>query len=261
MKETNPKIPQETDVSDDSLKIKVTSHPFRFEKSPDKALNELIVEAINSMGATGENAEKTYQKSLEKLRPNAEKVLSIIVSEYASLPEMQYLNRWSLIQLLAELKHPSSLKPLDEILITPIPPERSKDPRVFSTRKEEVIIRTTAIEAVTRIAAEDNKEATDILLKHSRHENFSIKRAAIQGYLKVGGEIAKKRLLETMPKKDRYIANIQQTDVRLVPQPPVEEFAKPPEIDDSPKKSRPRLREQKPSASDNPSDSDEGGSY
>jgi len=148
MKNSDEKSPRETDVSGDSLRIKAIPHPFKFEKSPDKALNELILGAINSMGRIGENAEELYQQSLERLRSSAEKVMPIILSEYNDLPEMQYLDRWSLIQLLAELKHPSSLKFLDEILVTPIPPERSKDPRVFSTRGEEAIIRTTATDLV-----------------------------------------------------------------------------------------------------------------
>lgn len=259
MEKSNNEDTRRTEVSDDALEIKVIPHPFKFEKSPNNELNELIVEVVNQMGGIGENAEKNYQKSLEKLQSNAEKVIPIIISEYNNLPEFQYLDRWSLIQLLVELKHPLALATLDEILTTPIPPERSKFPNEFPTRGEEIIIRTTAIEAVTRIASNDNKQAMNILVKHSKHNNFSIKRAAIQGSLKAGGEIAKKQLQEKLPKEDQFIMSIQQTNVRLVPQPSFKEFAKPLAIDDSPKKSRPKIRENKPLDSNSNSGSQKGG--
>jgi len=233
-------------TADDSSDVRFKPHPFEFRGSPGNPLNERIVEAINRMGGLGDNAEAEYQASLETLRSVAEEAVPIIVSEYKNLPEVQYLDRWSLIQLLAELKHPSSLSGFDEILSSPIPPERSKSPHTFSTRGEEIILRTTAVEAITRIAAEDNREAVDLLLKHTRHENFSVKQAAIQGYLSLGGENARKALLEMLPESDHYILDIRRMDVGKVPQPEVEKILKRPEIDDLP-----RIRPPKP-----PRDSD-----
>jgi len=203
---------------DDSLEIKKISHLFKFEGTSDKELKERIIETINQMGDFGDNAEGVYQESLKRLQTDAEKVVSIIGEEYETLPESQYNNRWSLIQLLAELKHPTSLSILDKILSNPIPPEKSKTPQYFSTRGEEIIIRTTAIEAIVRIAAKRKSEVADLLLKHMQHKNFSVKRAAIQGYLSLGIENARKILLDKLHKNDHYILEIQRMDVNKIPQ-------------------------------------------
>lgn len=221
-------------VIDDSLEIQTRPHPFEFKESPDEKLNEQIVRTVNLMGGFGDDAEENYQASLEMLRVVAEKAVPIVVDEYGNLPEKQYLDRWSLIQLLVEMKHPSSLPALDKILSTPIPPERSKAPHRFSTRGEETIIRTTAVEAIIQVAAEGSREAADILLRYIRHENFSVKRAAIQGYLSLGRENARKVLREMLPESDHYILNIGTKDVRDTPQPRGDRDLKRPETDDAP---------------------------
>ena len=221
-------------VGDDSLEIQTRPHPFEFKESPEEKLNEQIVRTVNLMGGFGDDAEEDYQASLEILRAVAEKAVHILVDEYDDLPETQYLDRWSLIQLLAELKQPSSLPALDRILATPIPPERSEAPHRFSTRGEETIIRMTAVEAITRVAAEGSREAGDILLRYARHENFSVKRAAIQGYLSLGRENARKVLREMLPESDHHILNIGTKDVRDTPQPRGDMDLKRPETDDVP---------------------------
>lgn len=203
---------------DDSLKIEVKPHPFSFKHNPDNPLNERIVKAINMMGGVGNDAEANYQAALDTLRKQSSEVVRIVAAEYKDLPEDQYLDRWSLIQLLAELKAPSSLPILDDILSSQLPPEQSKNPHSFSTVGEEIVIRTTAVEAVTRIAADKNKKALEVMLKHAQHKNFSVKRASIQGYLAYGGKDARKVLVKVLPKKDQSILDIRRMDVREVPQ-------------------------------------------
>jgi hypothetical protein len=220
---------------DSSLAIQVIPHPFGFRRSPDNRLNEQIVEAVNRMGGVGDDAEANYQAALNTLRQNAAEVVSIITSEYRDLPENQHLDRWSLIQLLTELRHPASLPVLNEILSSRIPPERSNDPHSFTTVGEEVMIRTTAVEALTQISADENREALELLLRHTRHENFSVKRACIQGYLASGGENALQTLLEVLPESDRFILNIRRADVRDVPQPRGENYLIRPEADRPPR--------------------------
>lgn len=212
-REDTPKV-----LSDDSLKIEVKTHPFNFNESRDQQLNEQIAKAINLMGGTGDNAEANYQSALADLTRKSKEVVSVLASEYKNIPKNQYLDRWSLVQLSVDLKDPSSLPILDEILSSQIPPEESKDPHSFSTVREEVIIRTTAVEALIQIAADRNTQALELLLKHVQHENFSIKRASIQGYLANGGEEAHETLLRVLPKKDHHILNIHRKDVREVPQ-------------------------------------------
>jgi hypothetical protein len=224
-----PKIPRT-----DSLDIRVTPHPLGFKGSSDNPLNEQIVEAINRMGGTGADAEANYQAVVNALRSEAKEVVSIVAEEYRSLPRNQYLDRWSLVQLLVELRDPISLTMLDEILSSQIPPEESKDPHSFSTVGQEIMVRTTAVEAVTRIAADGSPQALELLLKHSRHNNFSVKRVSIQGYLAHGGKDAREALSKILPPDDQYILDIRRTDIRDVPQPQGQSYLAPQDIDQLP---------------------------
>lgn len=212
MKGDSPRVDK-----DDSLKIQVIPHPFSLKENHDNALKEKIVNAINLMGATGEDAEYNYQKALDALCRRSKEVIAILASEYKNLAKDRYLDRWSLVQLMAELKDPSSLPILDDILTSQIPPEESKDPHSFTTVGEEVMIRTTAVDAIALIAADKNSQALDLLLKHARHDNFSVKRTSIQGYLEHGGPDARQRLLSLLPKNDHHILDIRR---RGASQPP-----------------------------------------
>ena len=170
------------------------------------------------MGGVGEEAEEAYQSALNALCRHGKELVSIVAAEYRDLPASQYLDRWSLIQLLTDLPNSASLPFLDDLLSIPIPPEESANPHSFSTAGEEVMIRTTAAEAVTQIAADGDRKALDILLKHARHESFSVKRACIQGYLTHGGPDARDVLTKLLPERDLFILDIQRRDVRQVPQ-------------------------------------------
>ena len=119
---------------------------------------------------------------------------------------------------MAELKHEAALEPADRLLSGRMPEEQSADPHSFTTAGEEVMIRTTAVEAVTRMAADGSQRAREILLRHVLHENFSVKRSAVQGYLAHGGEQARATLMKTLPERDHFILDIQRVDVRQVPQ-------------------------------------------
>lgn len=203
---------------DDHLKVETIAHLFNFERSVDAELAQRIVDTINLMGGVGEQAETCYQKALDGLARRSKEVINALAEEYERLEARHYLDRWALIQLMAELRHEAALEPADRLLSSRIPEEQSRDPHSFTTVGEEVMIRTTAVEAVTRMAADGSARALDILLRHAGHENFSVKRAAIQGYLAYGGEQARATLLKTLPERDHHILDIQRVDVRQVPQ-------------------------------------------
>lgn len=203
---------------DDHLEVKTMGSPFRFERSVDAELAGRISEAINRMGGAGEHAEACYQQALDALARRAKEVVKALAEEMDRLEESSYLDRWALVQLMAEMKHESALDALDRLLASKIPEERSGDPHSFTSAGEEVMIRTSAVEAATRIAAEGSERARELLLRHAAHDNFSVKRAAIQGYLAHGGEGAREVLLKHLPERDHFILGIQRVDVRQVPQ-------------------------------------------
>ena len=203
---------------DDRLEVQAMANPFYFERSVDAELAARIVEAINRMGGAGEAAERCYQQSLDGLARRAKEVTQALADEGERLAEDRYLDRWALVQLMAELKHESALDPLDRLLSSHLPDERSSDPHGFTSAGEEIMIRTTAVEAVTRLAADGSQRACELLLRHSRHENFSVRRAAVQGYLAHGGEQAEETLRKALPERDHFILAIRRIDVRKAPQ-------------------------------------------
>ncbi|MEY4540256.1 MAG: hypothetical protein RLZZ306_2013 [Bacteroidota bacterium] len=207
-----PRLPD-----DSSLEIKVVANPFKFKNSSDNRLDSMIVETINAMGAFGDDADKNYQKLVGQLREN-DKAIGVLTNEYVSFDESQYLDKWSSIELLGEIGNEKALDFLDKIASEKLPTEKSKDPHSFSTVGEEVMLRTTSIDAISKLASRGNKRAVDSLLKHIKNENFSIKRAAVQAFIEVGGKDSLEILRKELPKDFHYILEIQRTDVRKVPQ-------------------------------------------
>src|SRR5437016_2732760 len=164
----------------DTLEIRQAEHPFSFRNSKDEKLNALIVEAVNRMGDVGDNAEENYRRALNSLTKRGPGVLDVIVAEYDDLPEDRYLDRWSLVQLIVELRYPEAVKPLNRIIGARIPAEKVRKSHDMSTVGEEVMIRTTAVEGLVRLSADGVAEARDVLLKHAAHRTFSIRRACVQ---------------------------------------------------------------------------------
>jgi HEAT repeat protein len=203
----------------DKLEPSSRRQVLAFRSSRDEQLNQLIVEAASRMGGVGRNADSMYKESIERLRPRAEAVVAAVASEYRDLEEDQYLERWSMVHLLTDLEHPAALPVLDAILADPIPPERSQDPHSFSTVGEEVMIRTSAIEALARLSTEGDRDVQELLLRSARHDVFSIRRAAVQALVATGDEELIQRLRKILQEAgEERLLEIRRVDVRDVPQ-------------------------------------------
>jgi hypothetical protein len=175
------------------------------------------------MMGSGPDAELNYRAGLQALARDARAAVGAVRDMYRATPEDRYVDRWTQVHLLADLRNKAALSDFDNILSTPIPPEKAPDMITYSTVGEETMIRTTAIEGITRIGAEGDRDALELLRKHMRHENFSVRRAAIQGYLEAAGEDARDELRRGLPERDRFILDIRRASVQEVPQPSVVE--------------------------------------
>ena len=201
--------------TNDELNVEEIAHPFRFQKySKEAELTELIVEAVNRMGGSGELAEENYRLCVDKLCRKSKLTSQIIQAEYFDLAEDAYLDRWGLTMLAVELQHQNGLAFFDKILAGAIPKEKSKDPHSFTSVGEEVMIRTTAIEGLERLAANGNDDAIEVLLGNISHEVFSVRRAATQALIAVGGKKMLKKLKSELPKRHHDLLKIHRTDVR-----------------------------------------------
>ncbi len=203
----------------DRLEIKLAEHPFSFRGSRNKEVNSLILEAVNRMGGVGEGAEDNYRRAIAALKGRADEVVDIIAAEYEALPEEQYLDRWSLVQLLCDLRDPKAVKALNGIIASKIPPEKFKESHDFSSVTEEVIIRTTAVDGLAKLSADGVEEARRALLRHSGNRVFSIRRAAVQALMETGTDKDKKELRAKLKAKgEERLLKIRRVDVREVPQ-------------------------------------------
>lgn len=203
----------------DTLQIKVAEHPFLFRGSRNKEVNALIVEAVNRMGGVGDDAEEQYRRALAALKGRADEAVEILAAEYEALPEERYLDRWSLVQLLSDLRDPKAVKVLNGIVASKIPPEKFKESHDFSSVTEEVIIRTTAVDGLAKLSADGVEEARRALLRHSGNRVFSIRRASVQGLMETGADEDKKELRAKLKAKgEERLLKIRRVDVRQVPQ-------------------------------------------
>jgi hypothetical protein len=204
----------------DSVQVRAVEHPFSFRDSSDAELQALVVDAVNKMGGVGEDAEDNYQRALTALAQRADDAVDVIVTEYEALPEERYLDRWSLVHLLAELRQPAAAGALNRIITSRIPAEKARGSHDASTVAEEVMIRTTAVEGVVRLSADGLEEARKILLRHARNRTFSIRRASVQGLMETGTDADRKELRALLKERgDERLLRIQRMDVREVPQP------------------------------------------
>lgn len=195
---------------------KVITHAPLFGSVRSRTLKALLKEAVQRMSGLGEDAESRYQQALAALRETGRKAVDALGEEFAALSGDQYVNRWATVQLLTDLQDPGALDVLDKIIASPIPAERSADPH-SSTAGREVVIRTTAVEAVARLAASGSVEARGALLKHTRHSVRSVKIAAALAYLEQAGTRGRKELLRRMLKSDHWILGIRRMHPRDLP--------------------------------------------
>ena len=213
----SPNVDTPSNEPFDTLETEVSEHPFTFRG--DERVAALVVEAVNLMGGFGEGAEDRYQRQLGVLREQGDEVLRLISDAYSRLTESAYVDRWSLIQLLADLESPAATGALKEFLAEEIPEERSRDPHSFSTVAEEVMIRTTAVEALARVAAGGDPDAIDVLHEQVRHPQFSVRRAAVQALVATGDRRVLERLREELRETDELrLLDIKRIDVTEAPQ-------------------------------------------
>lgn len=184
----------------------------------DNPAGVLLKNFVATMNGQGKDAQEEYERALSHLRKMPEEAILEIARAEKACGVDDYSTRWFLIFAASELKHPAALPFFKQIVLTPIPPERSAEPHSLSTVAEETIIRTTAVDGVRAIAEKDSK-ALRTLFEFLEVPSFSIKRAAVQAILAVSKDPKTvQELKEMLPKDMRFLIDLKQIDVREVPQ-------------------------------------------
>ncbi len=200
-----------------------TADALRFERRahepmPGSPAATHLANLISAMYQAGDDADTNYKTALKRLRERPAEVVIEIARGERCCHEDDYQTRFALIHAAAEMKHPATLPFLINLVLTPLPAERSSDPHSFSSVAEETILRTRAIEGVGRMAKE-NREALDALFEFLKQPSLSMRRAAIQSLLAVRRDaFTRKKIAALLPEEHRFLLDLKAVDVREVPQ-------------------------------------------
>ncbi|MFE5764890.1 HEAT repeat domain-containing protein [Streptomyces sp. NPDC056492] len=177
--------------------------------------------ATRAMSGVGEHAEERYQAALGELRARPQGDLVALVRRgWESLPRAAYIERWGLVQLLTDLRLSSACELLGEMVATPIPHERGPgeehlhDHR-FPPAVRELILRTTAVEGLARLAGEGNDRAVGLLAQHVDHDHRAVRVACIIALRELGDQ-AGVDLAGLVAEPDREVLGFQVTDLEDV---------------------------------------------
>lgn len=184
---------------------------------PKSEAGSLVRDFLRDMNASGDNADEIYAQTLARLREEGAAVAAAFADSYRAAPHDAYPLRWALVYGAARLEHSAASEFLQEVLRSPMPPERSDD-HYFSSVKEESIIRTTAVEGLGRLSADD-PEAERALIESLSHSTFSVRVAAAQTLLEQDDSAdMRDRLRQRLPVGEEFILDIKRLDVEEVPQ-------------------------------------------
>jgi hypothetical protein len=79
--------------------------------------------------------------------------------------------------------------------------------------------RTTAVEVVVRLSGDGMDDARRVLIRHARHEQFSVRRACVQELIETGTEEDRKELRTILAEAgEERLLEIRRMDVREVAQ-------------------------------------------
>ena len=188
---------------------------------PNTSQGQQLKRHILLMSAYGDDAETNYQSSLAVLRRDSA-ISTTIYSTYLKVKDDQYLLRTLLVETLKEIQSPRNLVTLSEIANSQIPPEKSKNPEQ-STRVNEIIIRSTAVEGISALAQKQDSAARRTLLALSDNPELTLRQMAIRGYLASLSQREQRaeidRLKKKMPQDQHWMITPDTTDIRKVPHP------------------------------------------
>lgn len=190
---------------------------------PKTPAGRQIKQHLTAMAAVGVDAEANYQQSLASLRANPE-VTPVLADVYSAIPEEDYFRRTLIVETLKEMRSLKVLPYLSRIATAPIPEDRLPENTEVNTREAEIVIRITAIQGLSILAANSSAEANDLLLELVGHDELTVRQMAARGFLgsSIGDEREKLKVLyERVPKQEHWYLTTKPTEIRKVQHPDV----------------------------------------
>ncbi|AJT69013.1 hypothetical protein [Streptomyces chattanoogensis] len=177
-------------------------------------LGAAVRDAMRAVGAVSDTAEyaaEGYQRALDTLHGYPDEAVTAVLRRgWETLPECAYPDRWGVVQVLTDLRLSTATDVFEAVLTTPIPPERTVEfAHPYSTVGEEITIRTTAVEGLTRLAAEDDPGAVELLIRHVTDADRSIQVACVMA-LRDLGEDAGVDVSPLVPEEDQDLLRFRR---------------------------------------------------
>lgn len=211
----------EKSASESKLIVDASSHLNIDTLYPDTPAGKVIKDHINASMGNGADAEDIYQRSLQVLRkePGAGEAL---YATYKKAPQQLYFLRTMLVEALKELRSPDALTYLTNIAQEKIPANLYPENKESDTRENEIIIRVTAVEGISKLAADSNALAERTLYGLLDSEDLTVRQMAARGYLQSAiGNVKEKteQLKRRLPQSEHWYITTDTTVIRKVPHP------------------------------------------
>jgi hypothetical protein len=176
-----------------------------------------IDQYLNTLYASGNDAEQRHAEALDALRRNAGESVIALAKAGACCHKSDYPRRWALVYAAAKMEHDAALPYFRELVLAPIPDPHPRGGHGFSAAREETILRTTAIEGVGRLAERGNGAALQALYEFLDIPSISVRRATIQAVLKVDPK-ARGKLAKRLPSDCHHLLDVRTIPVKKAPQ-------------------------------------------
>jgi hypothetical protein len=181
----------------------------------------LVRNYVATASLVDESAEERHREALEALRNEPEAAVIEIARALGETAPQNYPARMVLILAASALENQHALPLLMGVVETPIPIEVSPPVHGLGATAEEIILRTTAVDGIGRLARQDDERALSALINLAESPIFSIRRASVQAALlaRPNDKKTRRRLLAVLPSNQYFLLELKSPRVTEVEQP------------------------------------------
>jgi hypothetical protein len=181
----------------------------------------LVYSYVAAAASDDQSADARIGEAIEALRGEPEFAVIEIARALGETKLENYPARMGLILAANALEHEQALPLLVSIAETPIPTEASPPGHGLGATAEEVILRTTAVDGIGRLARQGTASALSALISLAESPVFSIRRASVHAALvaRPRDKTTRQRLLESLPSSQHFLLDLKAPSVAEVPQP------------------------------------------
>jgi hypothetical protein len=184
---------------------------------PAKDLEAALRDHLRTANALGPTAAASYTASVDRLRERASAVITLAETLYQKAPVEQFEYRWSLLNVMGEMRSASAVRPLHDALAQPFQAARPEllsehGPELDRVRNE-LKVRMAALRGLRDLSQSGNAAASQSLEDLVRsHDAETIRReAAIALVLSRGGDVeTMSRLRAILPASQQWILSVER---------------------------------------------------